>query len=139
MEVARFEKRILGWIIDKAISWLFGGAILFCLVYFLPSEFSVFLEILLSFIGSYLFFVLFGSFLFFVTNGSSLGMLIAGIVASHPTREHFRYSEAFLRNLMTGLVAMVMVNAIYMLSIHTERSAFDRLTRTIVIERHPIN
>jgi hypothetical protein len=31
---------------------------------------------------------------------------------------------------MTGFIAMDLINSIYMLSSHTERSVFDRLTNT---------
>lgn len=135
MEIARYEKRLWGWAIDKALSLLLFVALLILEIHFFPPDFSLFLEILFAYFASYIFYILFGSITMFLSHGATMGMLIARIHACHASGEKLRYSECFLKCLMTGLVAFDLANSIYMLSSHTERSVFDRLTSTLVVEK----
>jgi uncharacterized RDD family membrane protein YckC len=134
MPIARFDKRIGGWLIDKILSWgVLGGLLAVEIIYF-PKDLSLFLEILIAVAASYVFYVLFVSLYLFFGNGYTLGMQIFGIRTYHATRERIRFKEAFLKALMTGFTAMDLINAIYMLSQHTERSVFDRLTSSLVVD-----
>jgi len=134
MLIARFDKRIGAWLIDKILSWgALGGLLAVEIIYF-PKDLSLFLEILIAMAASYLFYVISVSLYLFIGNGYTLGMQIFGIRACHATQERIRFKEAFLKALMTGFIAMDLVNAIYMLSEHTERSVFDRLTSSLVVD-----
>jgi uncharacterized RDD family membrane protein YckC len=137
MNIARYEKRILGWLIDKLLSWLvLAAALTLCLLY-LPEPTSLFFEILLAFAASYLFFVVSSAIALWAFNGYTLGMALVGIRTCHPSGERLRLGESFVKSLMTGLFGMDLLNAAYMLFAHTERSAFDRLTKTLVVDaRH---
>ena len=134
MNIARYEKRMLGWLIDKVISLLAFGGILAVEILFIPHNFSLFLEILIAGLGGYFFYVLSVSLYLFFGNGYTFGMQLLGIRTYHATKDHLRFSESFLKALMTGFTAMDLVNSIYMLSEHTERSVFDRLTNTLVVD-----
>lgn len=134
MSIARFDKRIGAWLIDKILSWgVLGGLLAVEIIYF-PKDLSLFLEILIAMAASYFFYVFFISSYLFLGNGYTLGMQIFGIRTRHATQERIRFKEAFLKALMTGFIAMDLVNAIYMLSEHTERSVFDRLTSFLVVD-----
>src|SRR5574344_1056171 len=139
MKIARYEKRLLAWLIDEILAL---GA--FIPVFFFvhgggPEWASLFLQILYSILADY------AAYIFLVTasmclfKGSSLGMLIFGIRCFNPEKGvSITFGSAFLRAWLSGIVAMDVLNAIYMLSVHTERSIFDQLSGCIVIDyRHP--
>ena len=134
MLIARFEKRIGGWLIDKILSLGVFGGILCLEILYLNKDFSLFLEILIALALAYLFYVLVITLYLFLSNGYTLGMQIFGIRTYHPTRVRLAFKEAFLKALMTGFLGMDLVNAAYMLFAHTERSVFDRLTNTLVVD-----
>lgn len=134
MSIARFDKRIGGWLIDKLISWGVLAGILCCEILYFPKDISLYWEILIAVEAAYLFYVFFVCLYLFIGNGYTLGMQIFGIRTYHATRERIRFKEAFIKALMTGFIAMDLINAIYMLSCHTERSVFDRLTSSLVID-----
>jgi uncharacterized RDD family membrane protein YckC len=72
-----------------------------------------------------------------ISRGFTLGSLIFGIKVMHPNRAPLLYREMFLRSITIGVLPMVLVNAIYMVAIHTERTIFDRITETVVVDyRH---
>lgn len=134
MPIARFDKRIGGWLIDKLISFGVLAGILVVEILYFPKNFSLFLEILIAIASGYVFYVVADSLLLYFSNGYTLGMAIFGIRTYHATKERIRFKEAFIKALMTGFTAMDLINAIYMLSSHTERSVFDRLTSTLIID-----
>jgi uncharacterized RDD family membrane protein YckC len=137
MNIARYEKRILGWLIDKVLSWLVLAAVIVLCLLYLPEQTSLFFEILLALAISYLFYVVFTTLALWAFNGYTLGMALVGIRTCHPAGERLRFGEALVKSLMTGLFGMCLLNSAYMLFAHTERSAFDRITKTLVVDaRH---
>jgi len=134
MPIARFDKRIGGWLIDKLLSFGVLAGVLAVEILFLPRNFSLFLEILIAIASGYVFYAIAVFWFLYLSNGYTLGMAIFGIRTCHATEERIRFKEAFIKALMTGFAAMDLINAIYMLSSHTERSVFDRLTNTLVID-----
>jgi uncharacterized RDD family membrane protein YckC len=134
MSIARYEKRMIGWLIDKLISLGALAGVLTVEILYLPKDFSLFLEILIATIAGYAFYVLTVSLYLFFGNGYTLGMQLMGIRTYHATKDHIRFYEAYLKAMMTGFTAMDLINSIYMLSSHTERSVFDRLTNTLVVD-----
>lgn len=134
MEIARYEKRMLGWTIDKVFSLLALAAVLTVEILYLPKEFALYLEILIAIASGYVFYVIVNTFFLAVFNGRTLGMALVGIKTCHADKRRISFSEAFLKALTTGMTAMDLVNSIYMLSSHTERSVFDRLTNTLVVD-----
>jgi|LAHS01.1.fsa_nt_gb uncharacterized RDD family membrane protein YckC len=137
MAIARYEKRIWAWTIDKLLSFgVFGLFIYLFLRWFGPNA-SLFLLILLAYLVSYAFYVVFNGLWSFFGNGATLGMLIFRIRAVHADGCHLSLKEAFLKVLLTGLLVMDAANSLYMLLTHTERSIFDRMSETTVIDVHP--
>jgi uncharacterized RDD family membrane protein YckC len=134
MTIARYEKRIGAWAVDKLLSL----ALFALFIYFFPQWFgpeaSLFLIVILSYLISYVFYVLFNSLFCFFGNGWTLGMLLFGIKAVHSDGRHLRFKEAFVKVLLTGLIVVDIANSLYMLVTHTERSCFDRMSETSVID-----
>jgi uncharacterized RDD family membrane protein YckC len=90
---------------------------------------------LIAIASGYVFYVIVNcAFLHLLSTARTLGMAIMGIKTCHADKSRIRFKEAFLKALTTGLTAMDLVNSIYMLSSHTERSVFDRLTNTLVVD-----
>jgi uncharacterized RDD family membrane protein YckC len=134
MVIARYEKRVGAWFVDK----LFSLAICAVFLYFFPRWFgpgaSLFLIGLLSYLISYAFYVLFNGLFSWIGNGWTLGMMLFGIRAVHSDGRHIRFKEAIVKVLLTGLIVVDIANSLYMLVIHTERSCFDRMSETSVID-----
>ncbi len=88
-------------------------------------------------IASYLLFIIFSFFFIIISKGFTFGSLIMGIKIMHPNRIPLTARDAFLRGVTIGVLPMVLANAVYMLAIHTERTIFDRITETVVVDyRH---
>jgi uncharacterized RDD family membrane protein YckC len=137
MKIARYEKRIVGWLIDEAFSLLVGVPVLVLLLYYSTDANSVYLAILYAVLSDYAFYIFLGGITMSISGGATFGMMITGIKCFCPNGNQLKIRECFLRSAMTGFLAMDIVNAIYMLVVHTERSVFDRLTENIVIDvRH---
>ena len=134
MGIARYEKRMMGWLIDKLFSLLALAAVLTVEILYFPKDFSLYLEILIAIASGYVYYVIVNCAFLHLLNGATLGMAIMGIKTCHADKSRIRFKEAFLKALTTGLTAMDLVNSIYMLSKHTERSVFDRLTSSLVID-----
>ncbi len=134
MNIARYEKRIGGWLVDKAISYCVLGLAIWLFVSLLGPDFSAYLSVLLSILVSYFFFVIFNTLFLWISNGRTVGNLIFGIKVSHPSGNRLGFTESLLKSLLVGAMAMDIINSVYMLSNHTERSVFDRMTNTNVID-----
>jgi len=138
MKIARYEKRMFGWVIDEIMA--LGPAIaFFFFIRTLGGAFSsVYLALVLSFLVQYVAYFILVPIFMGMSGGSTLGMLIFGIRCYTPEGGHISGGQCFLRSLLTGIWAMDLLNAVYMLLVHTERSVFDRLTDSLVIDfRHP--
>jgi uncharacterized RDD family membrane protein YckC len=134
MVIARYEKRIGAWVIDKLFSFaVFGVFMYFFPLWFGPNA-SLFLIVILAYLISYAYYVLFNGLFSWLGNGWTLGMLIFGIRAVHSDGRHLKGKEALLKVLLTGLIVVDVANSLYMLVTHTERSCFDRMSETSVID-----
>jgi len=135
MSIARFDKRIFGWLLDEVMPLLSGIGMVFLLMYAIGPQISIFLIALIAILADYSFYVLFNSLMMLISNGYTLGMALFGIKTIHQDGQRMKARECFLKCFLTGVIPMDIVNAFYMISSHTERSAFDRMTETIVIDR----
>ena len=136
MNIARFEKRLLAYMIDfllpvilvitanvlgfvyieevRGISWYFALAIGFTSVWIL--------------------YTLINSLWLTISNGRTLGGLIAGLRVVHPNLEKLTFKDALCRSATLAIVPMVLINAAYMLIVHTEKTVFDRMSKTVVVD-----
>ncbi|MFA5421552.1 MAG: RDD family protein [Bacilli bacterium] len=139
MEIARYEKRVIAYLIDLLIAFAPPLVVAFLLYFHLPDGPSVplYFYFLVVEIATYLLYIVFTFIFSMISRGFTLGSLIMGIKIMHPNRLPVTAREAFIRGVTIGLLPMVIVNAIYMISIHTERTIFDRITETVVVDyRH---
>ena len=139
MEIARYEKRIIAYLIDLILAFAQPLAAAIVVYFRLPPNFD--LPLYFYFLGveiaSYLLFIIFSFFFIIISKGFTFGSLIMGIKIMHPNRIPLTARDAFLRGVTIGVLPMVFVNAVYMLAIHTERTIFDRITETVVVDyRH---
>lgn len=134
MGIARYEKRLMAYIIDEVLAMLLGVGLFVILIYYGVMEDSFFLNFVLSAIFSYLMYFLLVFPVSLISGGRSFGFMIFGIRAIHADGERFKASDAAIRALVSGVIVAMLASAIYMLSVHTERSPIDRLTNTLVID-----
>src|SRR5574344_440313 len=133
MKIARYEKRLIAWLIDEALAL---GA--FIPVFFFvhaggPEWASLFLQILYSILADYAAYIVLYTASMTIFKGSSIGMLIFGIRCFNPEQGvSITFGKAFLRAWLSGIIAMDVLNAIYMLTVHTERAIFDQLSGCLV-------
>jgi uncharacterized RDD family membrane protein YckC len=133
MQIARYEKRIGGWLFDKLLSLSVFAVVLAFEILNYPKNFSLYLSMIVAFAAHYVFYVLWNTFWLYFSNGFTLGGLIFGVRLVHATKERISWKEAAVKSLFSGVVAAAIVNGIYMLSEHTERSVFDRLSDTLCV------
>lgn len=136
MGIARYEKRVIAWILDKILSWAFGIAILVILLHFGAMDRSIFLCFLVSILLSYGCYIVVNGASLHLTQSHSFGMWIMRIKMVHPDGGRLSFYECYLKSIMGGLLPFAMVNAAFMLTNHTERSAFDRLSETVMVDPH---
>ena len=136
MKIADFIKRILAWLIDE--SYVFASSIVLT-VYLSINYGNVippFFLFLIFAMSAWVFYFFINTILLFASNGHTIGNLILKTRVIHIDRAHISFSDAFIRSITIGLVPFVIFNAIYMLVVHTEKTIFDRLTETIVIDKN---
>lgn len=134
MEIARYEKRVFGWLIDRLLSLAVGVGLFYPYRLLLGPSFSLYFLVLFCILSAYFFYLLTVFPFLWISNGRTLGGLLFGVRTFRPDGSRLSFSDAFLKALLTGVVTMALTNALFMLFTHTERSAFDRLTNTIVID-----
>ncbi|MCI6215828.1 MAG: RDD family protein [Bacillales bacterium] len=132
---AKYYRRIYGWLLDELVALLFGIACVFLIFYF-DSAFSLFFAVAISVFVDYFFYVFITSIVMYLTKGSSIGMLIERIRTVDLQSSRLTYRACFLKCFLNGIIVVTIVNAFFMIFVHTERSIFDRLTNTTAVERH---
>jgi len=136
MEIARYEKRVIAYFIDLMVAFLPCLAIGINIYLDVPltQNIPIYFYVLGVQFATYILFVLLSIFFVMVSNGYTLGALIFGIRAVHLDRSRITFRDAIIRSITIGVLPMVLVNAIYMITIHTERTIFDRITETVVVD-----
>lgn len=133
MEIARYERRVMAYLLDILMClgcafavWFFVGW-----MRLLPIVAQiVILELLMGF-----FYMLFGGIFLKWSNGYTLGGAFMRIKVVHMDDRDITYRDAFIRSVGLSIIPWVLVNAVYMLIVHTERTIFDKMTDTIVVDR----
>ncbi len=132
MNNAKFYKRIYGWLLDEALCLPFG-VFCFWLIYYFDASFPLFFLVVISILFDYFFYVLINSISMYAFKGKTLGMTIEGIKTVDMEGNRPSYRCCFLKCFLNGVIAIDLVNAAFMLLIHTERSLFDRLSQTMAV------
>ena len=136
MNVARFEKRLIAYLIDMmlAIAVVVTGVV-FAYIYLEPiRNLSWYFAIVIALAMIWFVYTFFNSVYLTISNGRTIGGLITGLKVVHPNLEKLTFKDALCRSSTIAIVPMVIANAIYMLVVHTEKTAFDRLSKTVVVD-----
>lgn len=134
MEIARFDKRIIAYCIDMIIAVAAGIATSVILAINTNWSIPWYFLILIGQTTGYFVYCLFVICALCWTNGFTLGGVILGIRSIHLDRKRISVGDAIVKGVTLGIIPMAFVNAVYMLVIHTEKTIFDRLTDTIVVD-----
>ena len=132
MGSASFDKRVYAWLLDEIPAVLISVALVIVIFRYAPS-FSWFFAFFLAFLSGYIVYFLYVFIPTAVSLGGSLGMKMLRIKAVRPDGAPINKKDAAIKALLSGLVPVVIANALYMLFAHTEHSPIDRLTDSIVI------
>ena len=139
MEIARYEKRLTAYLIDLLLAFAPPLVLSIILYARIPSDINppLYFYFLAVELVTYALFVFFSFFVLIISRGYTIGALIMGIKVIHPNRVPLTAREAFLRSITIGVLPMVLANAVYMIAVHTERTIFDRISETVVVDyRH---
>lgn len=136
MNIANFTKRIWAYIIDFVLTALLPAATLVLLYVFVPQINDVpvyFIVFGMIFVHWLIYFLLVG-FYTFITNGRTVGNLIFGLRIIHPNIKRLSFGDSFARSAAQGLFILPIISLLYITIAHTEKSVFDRMTNTIVVD-----
>lgn len=136
MGSASFDKRVYAWLLDEIPSVVVAIVISIVIFRYAPS-FSWFFAFFLAFLAAYIVYFLYVFIPTALSHGASLGMKMQRIKAVRGDLTPISTKDAAIKALLSGLIPVVIVNAVFMLYTHTERSPIDRLTNSLVIKvRH---
>ncbi|MCQ2792244.1 MAG: RDD family protein, partial [Bacilli bacterium] len=132
MEIARFNKRALSYLIDFLLT--FGIGVALSIPLFIYTEIPWYFSIILLMIICYLTYLLIHVTTMLLSRGRTLGAAIFGIKTVTKDNKPISGRNVWIKELYLGLLPFVIANAIYMLIIHTEQTLFDRITNSIVVD-----
>lgn len=136
MNIARYDKRIFAYLIDLIFACAFPAAGLVIAYAYVPSFYDIpwYFVAAMAIVAVWLVYTIINTLWTFLSNGRSLGNLIFGLKIIRPDMSHLHFSECLVRSINLGFFVSALVNAIYMLMIHTEKTVYDRLSETVVVD-----
>lgn len=132
MRILKFEKRILAYLLDFILPVLLTVVLYFFYLRTLnwPWVRTLFV---LEIIASTLYTIINTLFCYF-SKGKTIGGFIVNARVVPMQNMPITFANSFIRYLSLSVIPFVLVNIFFMLSVHTERSIFDRLSDTVIIE-----
>ena len=132
MNIPRFDKRIISYLIDLIIP-----SILSLLTYFLLKHSFQILNYLtfvlwVEFVVM-VYFLLINSLFAYLVNGNTIGNLFTKTKMVSIDGKRLTLKQVLLKYLPLSLWPTVIINAFYMLYVHTESTIYDTLSNSIVI------
>lgn len=132
MNIPRFDKRIISYLIDLIIP-----SILSLLTYFLLKHSFQILNYLTFFLWveffAMVYFLLINSLFAYLFNGNTIGNLFTKTKMVSIDGKRLTLKQVLLKYLPLSLWPTVIINAFYMLYAHTESTIYDTLSNSIVI------
>ena len=132
MNIPRFDKRIISYLIDLIIP-----SILSLLTYFLLKHSFQILDYLTFFLWveffAMVYFLLINSLLAYLFNGNTIGNLFTKTKMVSIDGKRLTLKQVLLKYLPLSLWPTIIINAFYMLYVHTESTIYDTLSNSIVI------
>ena len=134
MNIPRFDKRIISYFIDLIIP-----SLLSLLTYFLLKHSFQILDYLTFFLWveffAMVYFLLINSLFAYLFNGNTIGNLFTKTKMVSIDGKRLTLKQVLLKYLPLSLWPTVIINAFYMLYVHTESTIYDTLSNSIVIIR----
>ena len=132
MNIPRFDKRIISYLIDLIIPSIFS-----LLTYFLLKHSFQILDYLTFFLWveffAMVYFLLINSLFAYLFNGNTIGNLFTKTKMVSIDGKRLTLKQVLLKYLPLSLWPTVIINAFYMLYVHTESTIYDTLSNSIVI------
>ena len=132
MNIPRFDKRIISYLIDLIIP-----SILSLLTYFLLKHSFQILNYLTFFLWveffAMVYFLLINSLFAYLFNGNTIGNLFTKTKMVSIDGKRLTLKQVLLKYLPLSLWPTIIINAFYMLYVHTESTIYDTLSNSIVI------
>ena len=132
MNIPRFDKRIISYFIDLIIP-----SILSLFTYFLLKHSFQILDYLTFFLWveffAMVYFLLINSLFAYLFNGNTIGNLFTKTKMVSIDGKRLTLKQVLLKYLPLSLWPTVIINAFYMLYVHTESTIYDTLSNSIVI------
>ena len=132
MNIPRFDKRIISYLIDLIIP-----SILSLFTYFLLKHSFQILDYLTFFLWveffAMVYFLLINSLFAYLFNGNTIGNLFTKTKMVSIDGKRLTLKQVLLKYLPLSLWPTVIINAFYMLYVHTESTIYDTLSNSIVI------
>ena len=136
MNIASYTKRVWSYIIDAFLAIVCSLA-LFITLYFYQSwirSIPAFFVIIAFFFIEWFLYTFIYSLWLFISNGRTLGSLIFGTRVVHNDISRLSYGDCLARSASEGVLVLVAIDLIYVLIKHTEKTIFDRLSLTVVVD-----
>ena len=132
MNIPRFDKRIISYLIDLIIP-----SLLSLLTYFLLKHSFQILDYLTFFLWveffAMVYFLLINSLFAYLFNGNTIGNLFTKTKMVSIDGKRLTLKQVLLKYLPLSLWPTIIINAFYMLYVHTESTIYDTLSNSIVI------
>ena len=132
MNIPRFDKRIISYFIDLIIP-----SLLSLLTYFLLKHSFQILDYLTFFLWveffAMVYFLLINSLFAYLFNGNTIGNLFTKTKMVSIDGKRLTLKQVLLKYLPLSLWPTIIINAFYMLYVHTESTIYDTLSNSIVI------
>lgn len=136
MNIASYTKRLARYAVDFVFASLFPAGALIYIFYYAHSLIEIpplFLGIIIV-ASEWIVFTLINTIWMYVSNGRTLGNLIFGTRVVKPDISRLTFGECLTRNISEGLIFMIVISWVYMLAIGSEKSVFDRMTNTVIVD-----
>ena len=132
MNIPRFDKRIISYLIDLILP-----SILSLLTYFVLKHSFQILDYLTFFLWveffAMVYFLLINSLFAYLFNGNTIGNLFTKTKMVSIDGKRLTLKQVLLKYLPLSRWPTVIINAFYMLYVHTESTIYDTLSNSIVI------
>ncbi len=131
MHIAPFDKRIIAYFIDLILAAAISGVIFFII----PGPITFLDRFLLMQAGGYVLYALGTTAVLLISNGFTLGSALLKLRVVRLNDQRMDLTHSLIRGISLAVFPWVIINALNMLFVHTERTIFDRLSDTIVIDK----
>ncbi|MCQ2792889.1 MAG: RDD family protein [Bacilli bacterium] len=136
MNIASYMKRTWAYVIDFVFALIISAGVLVAAIFLFRDFVTIpaFFVVLMFIAADWLIYTLMYSIWLKTSNGRTLGNLIIGLRVVHNDVSKLTFGDCISRSAMNGLIVLAIINTLYVMISHTEKSIFDRVTKTLVAD-----